>query len=141
MAEAHRPLVRLRGRSSSPPLSLASRTPSSRARAATGHRSRWSVSHFIAYPVADGTPLNFLAVVPDREWTVESWSTEGSATELLRAPEGWHPFVTEVIRAAGRPGRWALEDAVVLPGSWAVRTRAGWRRPCAARPLSIRMPC
>lgn len=66
--------------------------------------------HFIAYPVADGTLLNFLAVVPDREWTVESWATEGSATELLRAFEGWHPFVTEIIRASGRPGRWALYD-------------------------------
>jgi salicylate hydroxylase len=66
--------------------------------------------HFIAYPVAGGTALNFLAVVPDRTWTVESWSTEGDGTELLAAFDGWHPFVTEILRACDRPGRWALYD-------------------------------
>lgn len=66
--------------------------------------------HFIAYPVADGSALNFLAVVPDHGWTVESWSTEGDAAELLSAFEGWHPFVSEVLGACERPGRWALYD-------------------------------
>ncbi|MEW2068954.1 FAD-dependent monooxygenase [Streptomyces sp. NPDC007346] len=66
--------------------------------------------HFIAYPVADGSALNFLAVVPDRTWTVESWSTEGDAAELRAAFDGWHPFVTEVLGACERPGRWALYD-------------------------------
>ncbi|MFD4349963.1 FAD-dependent monooxygenase [Streptomyces coelicoflavus] len=66
--------------------------------------------HFIAYPVADGSALNFLAVVPDRTWTVESWSTEGDPGELLAAFDGWHPFVTEVIGACDHPGRWALYD-------------------------------
>lgn len=66
--------------------------------------------HFIAYPVADGSALNFLAVVPDRDWTVESWSTRGSGAELLAAFDGWHPFVTEVLAACESPGRWALYD-------------------------------
>ncbi|WP_330241504.1 FAD-dependent monooxygenase [Streptomyces sp. NBC_00525] len=66
--------------------------------------------HFIAYPVADGSALNFLAVVPDRTWTVESWSTEGDPGELLAAFDGWHPFVTEVLGACDHPGRWALYD-------------------------------
>jgi len=66
--------------------------------------------HFIAYPVAGGTLLNFLAVVPDREWTVESWSTEGRAADVCAAFEGWHPFVTEILAAAEHPGRWALYD-------------------------------
>lgn len=66
--------------------------------------------HFIAYPVADGSALNFLAVVPDRTWTVESWSTEGDAAELLAAFDGWHPFVTGILGACERPGRWALYD-------------------------------
>ncbi|WP_031079014.1 FAD-dependent monooxygenase [Streptomyces sp. NRRL WC-3742] len=66
--------------------------------------------HFIAYPVADGSAVNFLAVVPDREWTEESWYTEGRVEDLLPAFEGWHPFVTEVLSAAERPGRWALYD-------------------------------
>ncbi|MFE9022910.1 FAD-dependent monooxygenase [Streptomyces sp. NPDC007808] len=66
--------------------------------------------HFIAYPVADGAALNFLAVVPDAQWTVESWSTEGESAELLAAFEGWHPFVTEILAACERPGRWALYD-------------------------------
>ncbi|OII68676.1 FAD-dependent monooxygenase [Streptomyces sp. CC77] len=66
--------------------------------------------HVIAYPVAGGTLLNFLAVVPDRDWTVESWSTEGTTGELLGHFEGWHPFVTDVLAAADRPGRWALYD-------------------------------
>ncbi|NUP19750.1 MAG: FAD-dependent monooxygenase [Streptomyces sp.] len=66
--------------------------------------------HFIAYPVADGAALNFLAVVPDAGWTVESWSTEGDGAELLAAFDGWHPFVTEILAACQRPGRWALYD-------------------------------
>lgn len=66
--------------------------------------------HVIVYPVAGGTLLNFLAVVPDRDWTVESWSTEGTVEELLCHFEGWHPFVTEVLSAADRVGRWALYD-------------------------------
>ncbi|PZT77623.1 MULTISPECIES: FAD-dependent monooxygenase [unclassified Streptomyces] len=66
--------------------------------------------HFIAYPVADGSALNFLAVVPDRTWTVESWSTEGDPGALLAAFDGWHPFVTEVLGACDHPGRWALYD-------------------------------
>ncbi|MFC9847848.1 FAD-dependent monooxygenase [Streptomyces sp. NPDC060223] len=66
--------------------------------------------HFIAYPVAGGSALNFLAVVPDREWTIESWSTEGETAELLAAFDGWHPFVTEILGACERPGRWALYD-------------------------------
>ncbi|MGI5378939.1 FAD-dependent monooxygenase [Streptomyces sp. CA-251387] len=66
--------------------------------------------HFIAYPVAGGAALNFLAVVPDPEWTVESWSTEGDGAELLAAFDGWHPFVTEILAACERPGRWALYD-------------------------------
>ncbi|MFG2550183.1 FAD-dependent monooxygenase [Streptomyces sp. NPDC048581] len=66
--------------------------------------------HFIAYPVAGGSALNFLAVVPDRDWTIESWSTQGETADLLAAFEGWHPFVTEILAACERPGRWALYD-------------------------------
>lgn len=66
--------------------------------------------HFIAYPVAGGGALNFLAVVPDHDWTVESWSTEGDTAELLAAFAGWHPFVTDILAACERPGRWALYD-------------------------------
>lgn len=66
--------------------------------------------HLIAYPVAGGSALNVLAVVPDGEWTEESWDTEGRAGDLLPAFEGWHPFVLDVLAAAERPGRWALYD-------------------------------
>ncbi|MET8947831.1 FAD-dependent monooxygenase [Streptomyces sp. NPDC004542] len=66
--------------------------------------------HFIAYPVAGGRALNFLAVVPDRDWLIESWSTQGETSELLAAFDGWHPFVTAVLAACERPSRWALYD-------------------------------
>jgi salicylate hydroxylase len=66
--------------------------------------------HFIAYPVAGAAALNFLAVIPDRDWLIESWSTEGETSDLLAAFEGWHPFVTEILAACERPGRWALYD-------------------------------
>ncbi|MEU0041932.1 FAD-dependent monooxygenase [Streptomyces werraensis] len=66
--------------------------------------------HFIAYPVAAGRLLNFLAVVPDRNWTVESWSAQGDPAVLRAAFAGWHPFVTEILDAAEHPGRWALYD-------------------------------
>ncbi|WP_171165438.1 FAD-dependent monooxygenase [Streptomyces sp. I05A-00742] len=66
--------------------------------------------HVVVYPVAGGRLLNFLAVVPDPAWTVESWVAEGSTADLLAAFEGWHPALTSILAAADRPGRWALYD-------------------------------
>jgi 2-polyprenyl-6-methoxyphenol hydroxylase-like FAD-dependent oxidoreductase len=66
--------------------------------------------HFVAYPVAGGRLLNFLAVVPDEQWTIESWTTRGDPGEARAAFAGWHPFVTEILAATGPIGRWALYD-------------------------------
>ncbi|MBZ4318339.1 FAD-dependent monooxygenase [Streptomyces huiliensis] len=66
--------------------------------------------HVVVYPVAGGRLLNFLAVVPDPAWTVESWVTEGRTGDLLAAFDGWHPSLTRLLAAAERPGRWALYD-------------------------------
>src|SRR5690606_14130699 len=45
--------------------------------------------HFVHYPVSGGRLLNFVAVVPSEEWTVESWSADGSVEELKAEFAGW----------------------------------------------------
>jgi 2-polyprenyl-6-methoxyphenol hydroxylase-like FAD-dependent oxidoreductase len=66
--------------------------------------------HFVCYWVAGGRYLNFVAVVPARDWRVESWSATGEVAEALAEFEGWHETVPAIIGAAERTHRWALYD-------------------------------
>jgi salicylate hydroxylase len=66
--------------------------------------------HFICYPVSGGRLINFLAVVPDRHWTRESWVTRGDVGEAVAAFDGWNPVVTAILAGARSLGKWALYD-------------------------------
>ena len=71
--------------------------------------------HFVHYPVSGGRLLNFVAVVPSEEWTVESWSADGSVEELKAEFAGWHSQVGAIIDALESVKRWALYDREPLP--------------------------
>lgn len=66
--------------------------------------------HLVAYPVRGGELINFVAYVPDPEWTLESWSARCAPEEAVAAFEGWHPVVTTLLANAEETGRWALYD-------------------------------
>ncbi|WP_189332832.1 FAD-dependent monooxygenase [Actinoplanes ianthinogenes] len=66
--------------------------------------------HLVAYPVRGGELINFVAYVPDPEWTLESWSARCEPAEAVAAFAGWSPTVTALLAGAEETGRWALYD-------------------------------
>jgi salicylate hydroxylase len=66
--------------------------------------------HLVHYPVSGEEAVNLVAFAPAGEFTEESWSATATVDELLAEFDGWDPRLTELIRAAGTPGRWALLD-------------------------------
>lgn len=66
--------------------------------------------HLVHYPVSAEEAVNLVAFAPAGEFTEESWSATATVEELLAEFDGWDPRLTELIRAAGTPGRWALLD-------------------------------
>jgi len=77
--------------------------------------------HFVHYYVgARARLLNFVAIVPARDWRVESWSATGEVADALAEFDGWHETVRTIIGAADRTHRWALYDREPLE-TWSVR--------------------
>jgi salicylate hydroxylase len=74
--------------------------------------------HFVHYYVTAGRLLNFVAIVPARDWRVESWSATGEISAAVAEFEGWHPHVRAIIGAADRTHRWGLYDRDPLT-TWA----------------------
>ncbi|NLU73990.1 NAD(P)-binding protein [Streptomyces sp. HNM0575] len=73
--------------------------------------------HLVHYPVSAGRLVNLVAFAPAGDEAVESWTATATVEEFLAEFEGWDPRLTELIRAAGTPGRWALLDRAPLR-SW-----------------------
>jgi 6-hydroxynicotinate 3-monooxygenase len=60
--------------------------------------------HIVMCPVtAARDETYFVTSVPDPDWDVESWSTEGDMDEVHRAPAGFHPDVQRVLGACRGP--------------------------------------
>ncbi|MBC2638194.1 MULTISPECIES: FAD-dependent monooxygenase [unclassified Rhodococcus (in: high G+C Gram-positive bacteria)] len=66
--------------------------------------------HLVHYPVSGGEYINLVAFAPAGDYTTESWTATATVDEFLAEFEGWDPRLTDLIRAAGVPGRWALLD-------------------------------
>ncbi|GER23308.1 salicylate hydroxylase [Zafaria cholistanensis] len=66
--------------------------------------------HLVHYPISGGEYVNVVAFAPAGEFTRESWSATAELEELLVEFKGWDPRLEELIKAADRPGRWALLD-------------------------------
>ena len=72
--------------------------------------------HLVHYPVSAGTLVNLVAFAPAGGYTTESWTATATVEELLAEFDGWDRRLTDLIRAAETPGRWALLDRAPLTG-------------------------
>ena len=70
--------------------------------------------HLVHYPVSGGEYINLVAFAPAGDYTVESWTATATVEEFLAEFKGWDPRLTDLIRAGGTPGRWALLDRAPL---------------------------
>ncbi len=64
--------------------------------------------HVITYPLRGGTILNFVGILGNSEWAVESWTEKGSVQECLSDFSGWHEDVRRLIQNIEQPFKWAL---------------------------------
>ncbi|MGW2049930.1 FAD-dependent monooxygenase [Streptomyces sp. NPDC001858] len=71
--------------------------------------------HLVHYPVSAGALVNLVAVAPAGDFTVESWAATATVAEFRAEFDGWDRRLTDLISAAGTPGRWALLDRALLP--------------------------
>lgn len=70
--------------------------------------------HLVHYPIRSQHVVNLVAFAPAGEHVEESWSATASVEEFLAEFAGWDSRVTDLIRAADTPGRWALLDRAPL---------------------------
>lgn len=70
--------------------------------------------HLVHYPISGGRAVNLVAFAPAAGFSQESWSTRATVEEFLAEFTGWDPRLTDLIKAAGTPGRWALLDRAPL---------------------------
>jgi salicylate hydroxylase len=75
----------------------------------------------VHYPISAGRLVNLVAFAPAGGYTTESWTATATVEELLAEFDGWDGRLTDLIRAAGTPGRWALLDRAPLP-RWSAGT-------------------
>jgi 6-hydroxynicotinate 3-monooxygenase len=83
-------------------------------------RAKWwgKDRHVVTYftkPERD--EIYFIAVCPEPDYTVESWSNEGRLDELMSEFASFHPQIRAVLAAAQNLRKWALLDRDPLP-SW-----------------------
>jgi salicylate hydroxylase len=70
---------------------------------------------FVYYYIRRGELVNWVALVEEESWQLESWSMEGDLADVLRLYDGWSPVVTDLIAHAERCYKWALFDRDPLP--------------------------
>ncbi|MET1153089.1 FAD-dependent monooxygenase [Arthrobacter sp.] len=66
--------------------------------------------HLVHYPVSAGRFINLVAFAPAGDYTKESWSATADLEDFLAEFAGWDRRLEDLIKAAERPGRWALLD-------------------------------
>jgi salicylate hydroxylase len=76
-------------------------------------------AHVIHYPLRGGTLLNFVGLVERDDWTVESWTVQGSQADLAHDFRGWHDDVHAIIRLIDAPYIFALKGRPPMP-AWSV---------------------
>lgn len=70
--------------------------------------------HLVHYPVSADRYVNLVAFAPAGDYATESWSATATVEEFLAEFAGWDTRLTDLISAAGTPGRWALLDRAPL---------------------------
>jgi salicylate hydroxylase/6-hydroxynicotinate 3-monooxygenase len=69
------------------------------------------------FTTAGEDEIYFIAVVPEPDFRVESWSTKGDKDALLAAFAGCHPQLRTILAAAPELRKWALVERDPMP-SW-----------------------
>lgn len=67
-------------------------------------------AHVTSYPVRKGTQefVSFSGQAETSQWTVESWSEQGSIAECLQDFKGWHQDIIDLIENAETLYKWGL---------------------------------
>ena len=83
-------------------------------------RAKWwgpdrHVVHY--FTTANKDEIYFIAVTPEPDFHVESWSAKGDKDALLAAFAGFHPRVLAILAAAPELRKWALVERDPMP-SW-----------------------
>jgi salicylate hydroxylase len=76
-------------------------------------------AHVIHYPLRRGELLNFVGLVERDDWTVESWTMQGTQADLARDFRGWHDDIHAMIRLIEAPYIFALKGRPPMP-AWSV---------------------
>jgi len=84
-------------------------------------RAKWwgpdrHVVHYFTTPSKD--EIYFIAVAPEPDFRVESWSMVGDKNMLLAAFAGFHPTVRTILSAAPEVRKWALVERDPMPSWW-----------------------
>jgi 6-hydroxynicotinate 3-monooxygenase len=87
---------------------------------AVDQRAKWwgpdrHVVHY--FTTAGEDEIYFIAVVPEQDFQVESWSAKGDKDALLAAFAGCHPQLRAILAAAPELRKWALVERDPMP-SW-----------------------
>ena len=87
---------------------------------AVDQRAKWwgpdrHVVHY--FTTANEDEIYFIAVVPEPNFLVESWSAKGDKDTLLAAFAGCHPQLRAILAAAPELRKWALVERDPMP-SW-----------------------
>ncbi|MBV8538766.1 MAG: FAD-dependent monooxygenase [Alphaproteobacteria bacterium] len=83
-------------------------------------RAKWwgpdrHIVHYYTRPARE--EIYFIAVTPEPDFAIESWSMTGDRDVLLAAFSGFHPRARAILEAAPEVRKWALADRDPLP-SW-----------------------
>jgi len=78
-----------------------------------------SGSHLVVYPLQRARCFNVVAITsgadPGQSWA-HTLPTEQSREQLLKAFQGWHPKISDLLRQAAEPTIWPLHE--VTDGAW-----------------------
>ncbi|MGH6674494.1 MAG: FAD-dependent monooxygenase [Xanthobacteraceae bacterium] len=88
---------------------------------AIDERAKWwgpdrHVVHYFTRPGKD--EIYFIAVTPEPDFQVESWSMKGDHNTLLAAFAGFHPTVRAILSGAPELRKWALVERDPMPSWW-----------------------
>jgi len=72
-------------------------------------------AHVIHYPLRRGELMNFVGLVERDDWTIESWSMQGTQADLKRDFRGWHADVQAMIDLVEAPYIYALKGRPTMP--------------------------
>jgi salicylate hydroxylase/6-hydroxynicotinate 3-monooxygenase len=81
-------------------------------------RAKWwgpnqHIVHYFISPQRD--EIYFIAVTPEPDFEVESWSTKGDVAALCAAFEDFHPTARKIVACASDVRKWALVERDPLP--------------------------